>query len=629
MRVPKMIFDPSNGLSSQTAVEATPAITQPPLPSPPKKNEEKKRTRGSVGSEASSSTDGALDWSNKDALFDLDISVLQAEARRRGISPKGNKKTLIARILKTKDDYVSVGEYAGSESEEESSSKKAKLTSDSEEEPEVTPKKKATTGVIDSPFFRNYTPSKKSQGKREKQFDPYDPDTWTLSELREFLKLELHINAYDNKQKILERFLGTIKEKLESLISGKSKSDNLEEEVEVVKKKRQPKRNTKKAPQPIYEEPEPATEEEKVQYTELPPVISEPVPIENGNLGSDEKIRMVPPFASPNIHVSFANSYLRKRIINTIDVHSINPKYSQITTSYNFITYDYPKESTEHGMISETSNTIKDTVLQNLVKETMESHSVSDMVNITTLECCSEREADSQFITTLFGLEKLSGLKNIILQGHHISSLFPISKLDNLKEIQMSRNYITHTEYLPPQIEIVNLSFNAIRSLRFPPSICETLVYLNLSYNRMDINIHQLSDLHSLQELDLSGNLLTDETIKPLESASFCKSLKCLRVNNNYLTNLEFLSDYGQLVEFSCVSNFVLDVLPLSHLLSISEINLDDNPPLLLSLHISSKSIDWKTIKMDENLQTLYKTVGESNMKLIHMLLKDSVRIVV
>ena len=592
-----------------------------------------------------------IDWSNKEVVSKLDISVIQKEAKRRGLSIKGNRKAVMNRIL---DSFVEQSQVQESATENSDSTIAPVL---------LTPKK----GVLKTPeqvFSNGYTPSKKSQGKRERAFEIDDPDSWTLAELRHYLKVVYNIRAYDNKQKILARYLDQIKK---TLVLSRMSQEGAEVDIShlIVTPTKNSKQKTPKTPKTqtpktsqvtktpkTKEKAEPKkTPSRIVKSSKKEPVVEEkPTPdlgeiiddLKSKELAEDSSItyeergspkeRFMPIYAQPSIHKSFEMSYNRKRIQLETDPSNIDPYFSEITSSYNHITYEYPSPATEPHQIPVSDRVIKDDLLDKIVQEQIGMAESQDISQISSLEYISSKEEEStenaQPITTLYGLDKCKSLQKLTIQGSHLSSIYPISKLADLKEIYLSRNRITNLQYLPPHVEVVNLSFNLLKSLRMPTSVYNSIVYLNLSYNQIDVNIESLCHLNCLEELDISGNCLTDEMIQPLENANFKKLLKSLRLNDNYITDLTCIMDFN-LIELSCGSNFIFDLSPLSSLRCLSEAFFDNNPPLLLSLHIFLQTVDLKSVTLDESLLEQFKSTGESNSRLISLLLKEAIKIVV
>ncbi|KAF0975841.1 hypothetical protein FDP41_005168 [Naegleria fowleri] len=649
----KPIFDPSDVNHSKAESSSVEDLDDTELTS-----SEKKRKRA-ISEENDDDTDDGntvtepIDWTNKDVLEELSIGVLQEEVKRRSMPIKGNRKALINKILKSNTDFDTEDSEEGIETTSKTVTKGTKLVS-----PE-------------SVFSKSYTPSKKSQGKREKPFDPRDAETWTLAELREYLRA-IGINAYDNKQKIMERYMPTIKANLRKIYGDSSggSSSNASSSTETAIPKPKPPTQVKKGAskklaveqketpkkQTNKESHKPPTKKDQNNVTrqdgrlnqtvsEKQPTVDEVPPTSFRSTHSfeivDEAIgptitRSMPFFADPSIHKSFELSYRRKHLVQKVDQRQINPYFSQLTSSYSFISNRRTKKTLPEAYeIPDSEHTIKDPVLDRIVKEEMEKNSKDDLSLVKCIEACSEKEdfGEKENISTLCGLHKCTSLETIIIQGTRISSIFPLSKLEKLKQVFLARNRIASLEHLPPFAETVNLSFNVIRSLRFPSSLCDTLVYLNLSYNHMfdvdNVSITSICSLCALKELDLSGNSLTDASVAPLANAKFKKTLQSLRLNNNYITNLSFLTKYYKVSEFLCSSNFILDLTPLVHLRSISEIFLDDNPPLLLSLHIHCKTVDWDSVKLSDAQLVEYQAKGQSNLQFIYMLLRESVRVVV
>ncbi|KAM7265761.1 hypothetical protein ACFE04_003444 [Oxalis oulophora] len=127
------------------------------------------------------------------------------------------------------------------------------------------------------------------------------------------------------------------------------------------------------------------------------------------------------------------------------------------------------------------------------------------------------------------GLEKLSKLKKLeflLLSGNQFNSnIFPsLNSLLSLKTLYLSSNDIKGVErqLTLPNLEFLDLSHNSLgNDIVTLLNGLTSLKYLNLGYTQLSGSVHFKDVPSSLEELDISSNLI-QEMVIPKDGESLC-----------------------------------------------------------------------------------------------------------
>ncbi|KAL9654224.1 hypothetical protein ABK040_010257 [Willaertia magna] len=655
-RIPKKTFDPSDIEEQQIITKKDDNLMQEENVEEENESEEEKQKEVEnveVGNKE-------IDWTDKLSLQKLEIIDLRKELQRRGINDMGNRRQLVSKIinsnnledlmnLKAKEEQrknakrnakkkrkkkenvlEEVNEEVNEEKLEEQIIQNKEVK---EEEKQLEPissniqpteskymevdeqveESKTTTPTVDDTFnltSTDYIPSKRSQSRRPKEFNSEDPTTWTLSELRKYLRV-LGLSVVGNKKQLLKKYLEYMEKKKDdnAQINNQLKSSTDENKSSLI--------NYENEQQKVSEIEENESDKEKK------------LTLTTSTEEKDKKkpayleYSFMPSYAFPWVHYSLEDGY-KKKFVKFVDVTAIHPEDSKLTSSYHYLHNEYPLRKSIQECDDNDIPLKQDSILKKILDKHVKKLSLS-IEELVCLDCnCKEKK---EIISSLSGLESCKKLSKLIAEGNHISFLKPIMDLSELIELYLSRNEITEMKYLPNKCKYIDLSFNCINLLNFPSSICAHVTYLNLSYNKMKINLEPLCEMNCLKELDITGNDLTNDMLVCLHNAKFNTTLHSLRMNDNYITDLSFLMSFEYLFEFSANSNFILDISPISCLRRISEIDLQDNPPLILSIHLNTKNISNDEISNE--LINYYKYYGDLNLKVLSMLKQIDISIVI
>jgi internalin A len=173
-----------------------------------------------------------------------------------------------------------------------------------------------------------------------------------------------------------------------------------------------------------------------------------------------------------------------------------------------------------------------------------------DQISNSELRELTKLSVDSKNISSLEGIQRLTGLETIIVHDTNISDLNPLSNLPNLKELLMSNNKITDVTPLSKVItlEYIKVIGNQIKDIK-PLIKLTNLKHLAISNNPIQ-DISDLSQLLNLNILNCAGTQISD--ISPLSN-----------LNNLYWMDLS--------------RNHIEDVSPLSKMTSLNYVILDGN----------------------------------------------------
>jgi len=165
----------------------------------------------------------------------------------------------------------------------------------------------------------------------------------------------------------------------------------------------------------------------------------------------------------------------------------------------------------------------------------------------------AELDARALGITSLMGVQNLTGLTGLYLYNNSITDIGPLSGLTNLMLLSLDDNSISD---IAPLSGLTNL----------------TSLWL---YNNSISDIAPLSGLTSLTGLDLNDNSISD--IEPLSGLTSLINLS-LRVNS--ISDISALSGLTSLTGLVLSNNSITDIGPLSGLTSLTLLRLDNNPDL-------------------------------------------------
>ena len=180
--------------------------------------------------------------------------------------------------------------------------------------------------------------------------------------------------------------------------------------------------------------------------------------------------------------------------------------------------------------------------------------------------------------TNIPAIAALKNLEQLTLTNQKIESIEFLRPLKSLQSLNLGRNQITDAEVLTEMTTLRSLDLSQNQLWNDAPIRGLTeLRLLNLSSNRFT-TAASIGKLTKLENLDLSSNALYGVETDP---ASVFQALKILRLEQNDLRNayIQLLdgTHFPALEELSLANNKITRVETFATLLSLQNLNLDDN----------------------------------------------------
>ncbi|MGE4282766.1 MAG: DUF5050 domain-containing protein [Clostridia bacterium] len=164
-------------------------------------------------------------------------------------------------------------------------------------------------------------------------------------------------------------------------------------------------------------------------------------------------------------------------------------------------------------------------------------------------------DASNEDITSIEGIQYLTGLKTLFLQENNINNIHPLESLTQLETLWIYDNHIT--------------DITSIKTL--------------IGLEELDLSINQISDisplmqLYSIKNLRLSQNLIHD--ITPLSTLT---NLTDLDISKNSITNIDALQSLPCLTSLYLYCNPFSDINSVKKLGSLRDLFLFDHKTTLL-----------------------------------------------
>ncbi|EOQ00367.1 leucine-rich repeat domain-containing protein [Bacillus cereus] len=177
-------------------------------------------------------------------------------------------------------------------------------------------------------------------------------------------------------------------------------------------------------------------------------------------------------------------------------------------------------------------------------------------------------------IQNLSGLEYLTNLREIWLDGNQISDISPLGNLPKLQTLKLPGNKISDVSGLTnlPNLQKLELSENQIQDISsLAKANLLNLTALSLNSNQIK-DVSPLGKLTKLTELGLYGNQITD--VSPLKNLT---RLTGLNIGGNQVQNITPLADMKGLTSLFLSENQINDVSPLTSLTELYGLDLSGN----------------------------------------------------
>jgi Leucine-rich repeat (LRR) protein len=229
-------------------------------------------------------------------------------------------------------------------------------------------------------------------------------------------------------------------------------------------------------------------------------------------------------------------------------------------------------------------------------------------------------------IDDIVGLDKITGLKHLLLQRNELKRIEGLDKLTGLKVLNLSRNKINKIENLTnlTKLEELILSHNEVTKIENVDCLMNlkslvldnnkifeienieklsNLEILNLNHNRVS-EIKNLNSLRKLKDLHLSSN-----KIEKITGLSKLNNLIFLHLNDNKINQIEGLVKLERLKGLYMTSNRITRINGLENLRDLNKLQLSNNQISkiegLTDLKLQEVYLDNNRIEKLEGLDTL------------------------
>lgn len=192
---------------------------------------------------------------------------------------------------------------------------------------------------------------------------------------------------------------------------------------------------------------------------------------------------------------------------------------------------------------------------------------ISKLTNLTVLSVAA------QYLKDIGCLSGLTGLKEVKLQCCKLADITPLKSLVNLEKLDLFGNKIADVSVLSSlhKLTVLKLSRNDIADLT-PIAGLRYIKSFNISDNPIDWKLCGLTELRfspCLEELDLS-----DTGFWATGDLALCPGLKKLRLRNNGIEYIYFLSHLPELELLDLWDNPVFDLSPIAGLHNLCDLTV-------------------------------------------------------
>ncbi|MBF0291299.1 MAG: leucine-rich repeat domain-containing protein [Nitrospinae bacterium] len=192
----------------------------------------------------------------------------------------------------------------------------------------------------------------------------------------------------------------------------------------------------------------------------------------------------------------------------------------------------------------------------------------------TTTQVTGYLDCGFKNISSLAGLQNLTGLTAMALYGNQITSLAPLTGLNAITWLDLGSNQIANVTPLTtlPNLTVLAIDGNQITDAKVAQLATITnLTWLHLRSNNIT-NIAPLANLANLANLWLGANNITSVT--PLAGLT---GLVQLELYGNNISNITPLSGLTSLTDLWLANNLIVNVAPLASLTSLAFLDLASN----------------------------------------------------
>ncbi|HET8985669.1 MAG TPA: hypothetical protein VFN03_07910 [Trueperaceae bacterium] len=209
--------------------------------------------------------------------------------------------------------------------------------------------------------------------------------------------------------------------------------------------------------------------------------------------------------------------------------------------------------------------------LTGVYRSSLYQNAITDLSPMAGMTALRELSIFDNQITSLAPLADLP-LERLSVEGNLISDLGPVVAMKNLVSLTLEDNLVTSLAPLAdhPTLEYLRAFDNQIESLA-PLASITTLEHADV-YGNAYTSVPDLSDMTALTYLRVGGTDLTD-----ISGVSGLVAIEELAVVRSSVVDLGPISGLGTLTRLILADNLIADITPLGALTGIEYLNLDDN----------------------------------------------------
>lgn len=177
-------------------------------------------------------------------------------------------------------------------------------------------------------------------------------------------------------------------------------------------------------------------------------------------------------------------------------------------------------------------------------------------------------------VQSLEGVEALTALKTLWVNGNHITDITPVSSLMGLVSFHCLGNDIDDYTPVSGLIHLENLEIGNVSEAEVDIAFTANMINLKALYAR-DCGISDISalgGLAQLEKLNLGNNRISD--ISPLTNLH---NLTEVYLNNNSISDISPLENKQKLTSLDLENNRISDIAPLYRLHALKDIELKGN----------------------------------------------------
>ncbi|EJO1681343.1 InlB B-repeat-containing protein [Listeria monocytogenes] len=226
------------------------------------------------------------------------------------------------------------------------------------------------------------------------------------------------------------------------------------------------------------------------------------------------------------------------------------------------------------------------------IRAVLQKASVTDVVTQEELESITKLVVAVEKVASIQGIEYLTNLEYLNLNGNQITDISPLSNLVKLTNLYIGTNKITDISALQNLTNLRELYLNEDNISDISPLANLTKMYsLNLGAN------HNLSDLSPLSNMTgLNYLTVTESKVKDVTPIANLTDLYSLSLNYNQIEDISPLASLTSLHYFTAYVNQITDITPVANMTRLNSLKIGNNKITDLSPLANLSQLTWLEI---------------------------------